>query len=335
MSDEVLSLVLVGAGSIACSYANALQSVKGLRLAGVADICREKADRLAESYSCRPFSDLMAMLSEIRPDGAVICTPPAVHREICLKLSGMGVHMLCEKPFSLNAAEAWEMLDAASKASVTLMVSSKFRHMRETAAAKELIRSGRLGPVRRISNIFSSRAAMGSRWNSDPGISGGGVIIDNGTHSIDIFSYLAGPPVRIMASEGAREQGLSVEENARLHVETACGISGEIELSWDCDSPHDHFISVTAGHGEVQIGWRGSRYRCNPDEEWTAFGGCYDKNTVLAAQMEQFLKVVMGEADPSTSSAEILITVSAVDAAYESLRTGTWADIRNVREGRA
>jgi len=335
MSDEVMSLVLVGAGSIACSYAGAMQSVKGLRLAGVADICREKADRLAESHRCRSFTDLMTMLSETRPDGAVICAPPAAHREICLELAGMGVHMLCEKPFSLDAEEAGEMMDAASRASVVLMVSSKFRHMREIAAAKDLIRSGRFGPVRKISNVFSSRSAMGSRWNSDPSVSGGGVIIDNGTHSIDIFSYLAGPPVRILASEGTREQGLSVEESARLVLETACGIRGDIELSWDCDSPHDHFITLSAEPGEVQIGWKRSRFRCNPDEAWTAFGGGYDKNAVLAAQMEQFIRVIRGDAVPSTSSAEIIITVSAVDAAYESLRTGTWAEIRNVGEGPA
>jgi len=332
MPDEPVPLVMIGAGSIACSYARAISTIDRIRLAGVADICAEKASILADSCRCRSFNTVPAMLSELSPGAAIICTPPDSHRDICIELAGRGIHMLCEKPFSINAADAGTMIDAARRASVAITVSSKFRHMQDIIQARDLIRSGALGRVLKFSNTFSRRTPMAGRWNSDPSISGGGVIIDNGTHSLDILSYFAGPPARIRAVEYGRNQVFPVEENARLHVETESGVSGEIELSWDHDSAQDSFIIISGTGGELQIGWKKSRYLLDSASEWVTFGSGYDKTEVLARQMDNFISVIEGRAAPCTSHREILSTVSAIDAAYLSLKTSEWVSISHNRE---
>ncbi len=332
MTDEMVDLVLVGAGSVACHYAHALSTQQRFRLIGVADICGEKASSLAETYQCRNFNTASAMLGELSPKAAIICTPPSTHKDICIELAGRGIHLLCEKPFSMNIAGARAMIDAASRGSVKIMVSSKFRHMQDIIWARDFLESGALGRIHGFHNIFSRYTPMAGRWNSVSSISGGGVIIDNGTHSLDILCYFAGLPARIRAWESGRDQGLPVEENARLSVETESGVHGEIELSWDKDSSSDWFITISGTLGELMIGWKESRYRLHSSPEWVTFGKGYDKTEVFARQVNNFINVFEGKDAPCTSPDEIISVVSAIEAAYRSLISSEWVCISDFEE---
>jgi len=332
MNNEIVNLVIIGAGSIACSYARAISSADRIRISGIVDSIAEKASALAASCRCMSFNTVPSMLRELSPDAAIICTPPATHRDICIELAGRGVHMLCEKPFSINAADVEKMLFAARRASVVITVSSKFRHMEDIIQARALIQSGALGQIVRFSNTFSRRTPMAGRWNSDPSISGGGVIIDNGTHSLDVLCYFSGPPARIRAVESERSQGLHVEEDARLNVETESGVSGEIELSWNRDSTRDSFIIISCTEGELQIGWKESRYLLYSTSEWSSFGSGYNKTELLSRQIGSFISVIEGSAPAWTSHREISSTASAIDAAYLSLKTSEWVSISGNEE---
>src|SRR5206468_10874956 len=137
----------------------------------------------------------------------IICAPPNLHHAITRHFLERGIHVLCEKPLTIASAEAIDLVKLASEKDLLLMMASKFRYVDDIIKAKAIIESGILGRIILYENSFCSKISMQDRWNADRGISGGGVLIDNGSHSADIARYLLGPIVDVQAQNGIPAQG--------------------------------------------------------------------------------------------------------------------------------
>ena len=136
------------------------------------------------------------------------------------------------------------MVEAARQNATFVAMAAKFRFCRDLQVASELIVDGSLGSIRLVENAFTSRIDMSNRWNSDPAMSGGGVIIDNGTHSVDLIGWLCGPIIEVLATEQARPYGFEVEDTARLQLVTELGIDATVDLSWSIDKSLGDFLRV-------------------------------------------------------------------------------------------
>jgi predicted dehydrogenase len=125
-----------------------------------------------------------------------------------------------QKPLAIDSKSATEMFDVAVQNKVKLTVATKFRYAADVIRAKSIVSSGILGDVILFENCFTGHVDMSQRWNSNPEISGGGVLIDNGTHSVDIIRYFLGPVAEVQVVEGRRIQQLDVEDTVRMFVRT-------------------------------------------------------------------------------------------------------------------
>ena len=168
---------------------------------------------------------------------------------------------------------------------------------------------------------------MSKRWNSDSAISGGGVLIDNGAHSVDLMRYFLGPLAEVQIVEGKRSQGLDVEETVHIFVRSMNGVMGNIDLSWSINKEQENYISIYGTQGTIKIGWRESKYRHTSTPEWVVFGQGYDKVQAFRSQIENFSRAINGDEQLLITADDALASVEVIEAAYAALRRNQWTSV--------
>lgn len=318
---------MVGAGAIAQAYAQSFQECLNAELVAVSDVRKDAAEAMASTAGAKSFDCHEAMVNDVALDAVVVCTPPSTHPDICEWLLHRNIPTLCEKPLAIDSAGAARILNASAANNTLFSMASKFRFVVDVIQAKAIVTSGVLGEIILFENTFTGRVDMSNRWNSNPEISGGGVLIDNGTHSVDIMHFFFGPLAEVQAVEGNRVQQLSVEDTARLFVKTDRGIMGSVDLSWSIHKPMPSYINIYGSNGTLTVGWQESKYKRMNDQEWTIFGNGYDKKKAFRDQLDNFAQAVRGEQSILVTPSEAAASVQVIEYAYRSMEQTRWLPI--------
>ncbi len=326
-----LRIGMVGAGAIAGAYAELFQHVDVAQVVGVVDVDADAAHALAARLDAIPFAS-HTELDQVDCDAVIICTPPVTHVKIASYFLERAVPVLCEKPLAINTSSARRLVELAHRNGVMLTMAAKFRYVDDVIRAKSIVDSGILGDIILFENAFASRVAMAGRWNADPEISGGGVLIDNGTHSVDIVRYFLGPIAEVMAVEAKRVQRLPVEDTAQLFLRTACDVPATVDLSWSINKELDSYINVYGSNGTIRVGWRESKFRQATSPDWVVFGHGYDKVACMRRAVENFCRAVRGEEQLLIKPDEAIASVDVIEAAYRSLGRGGWTPVQGYQE---
>ena len=327
MSEDMIRFGLIGAGGIAQAYVQAFKGLRIARLVGIADINLDSARLLAGQLGCGAYSSYQELAEEWALDAVIICTPPHSHPEIANFFTERKIHVLCEKPLSIDLSSAEQMMDNAQRNGVKLTMASKFRYVEDVVRAKSIVRSGILGDITLIENAFTARIDMSKRWNSKPELSGGGVLIDNGTHSVDIMRYFLGPIKEVQVIEGQRSPGMEVEETVQMFVRSTAGVPARIDLSWAVNKELESYITIFGTKGTVIVGWKGSRYRQAGSSEWIAFGQGYDKLQAFRSNIVNFCGGIRGEEALLVTPSDAIASVGVIEVAYEALHKSQWTSV--------
>jgi predicted dehydrogenase len=324
---EPLRLALVGCGGIAHAYVAALQRVPTLQLAALVDPLPAARAVLVAPAGLPGFADVDALLrADLRPDAALVLTPPDSHERLAVRLLAGGLHVLCEKPLAPTVAAAERMFAAARAARRQLMLGSKFRYTADVTAARSLLAEQAIGEVARFENVFCSRVDMTQRWNGNRAVAGGGVLMDNGCHAVDLARFLLGPIARVQATFARRLQPLDVEDTACLQFVTGSGVLGTSDLSWSLQLPTQAYVRLHGSEGTIDVGWRQSRWQ-RGDGDWQVLGQGYDKTTAFAVQLADFAASCSAGATPRIDAADALAAVAVIDCAYRSAHEQRWIDV--------
>lgn len=327
MTDSKLRFGLVGAGGIAQSYAQAFEQCESGRLVAVADVRADAARALAERVGGQSYDSYQAMARKAKLDAVIVCTPPVTHAAICQYFLELPIHVLCEKPFTIDVKSARSLVETAARTGVKLTMGSKFRYVDDVIRAKSVVTSGILGEIILFENAFTARIDMTGRWNGDPTISGGGVLIDNGSHSVDLMRYFLGPLADVQVVEGKRVQGLPVEDTVRIFVHSVSGVMGSIDLSWSINKELDSYLNIYGSHGTIAVGWKQSKYRQSSSSDWVVFGKGYDKVQAFRSQIDNFARAILGKELLLITAEDALASVEVIEAAYASLTHTQWTTV--------
>lgn len=321
-----LRLAVVGCGRIAADYFQALAALQEYRVVAAVDPEPTRCESLAPGASSHRGLDGLLKHHGESLDAALVLTPPDTHRELASRLLAHGCHVFCEKPLTVNTEEAKGMLAAANDSKRTLMMGSKFRYVPDVDMARRLLQEDCIGRVALFEISFCGPVDMSDRWNADPATAGGGVLIDNGCHAVDVARYLIGPIDGVHAAFGPDLQGLPVEDTARILFQFREGALGAVDVSWSVGKAQDAYVRVHGERGTLEVGFQQSRYRVHGADGWTGFGQGYDKRVAFRRQLEDFAKAIRG-GTPTIDGEDALASVQVIDAAYRSARSGGWESV--------
>jgi 1,5-anhydro-D-fructose reductase (1,5-anhydro-D-mannitol-forming) len=213
MTSSQLGWALVGTATLAdISIAPAVTADPDSRLAAVLSRDLDRAKTFAEKHCVTTaYADYDAMLADPGVDVVYIASPNALHADQTIAALMAGKHVLVEKPMALTRADAQAMVDAAESAGRALGVGFHLRHKATARAGHDAVAAGRLGAV------FYAEMSVGAgkglypydTWRADPALAGGGSLLHQGTHAVDLAAFLCGQPIvevtALMDSAGAEE----------------------------------------------------------------------------------------------------------------------------------
>ena len=227
---------IIGCGMIAHYHARALGDIRGAKLAACFDKIPAAADKLAEATGCRAYYDLDALLADPAIDVVTIGTPSGAHLEPALAAAGAGKHVIVEKPLEITLRRCDKIIAACDRAGVVLstIFPSRFHHSsRELKRAVEQGRFGRLTLGDAIVKWHRTQAYYDSgAWRGTWELDGGGALMNQAIHSVDLLTWLMGPVAEVRARTGLlAHQRIAVEDAALATVEFVGGAMGLIEAT--------------------------------------------------------------------------------------------------------
>jgi predicted dehydrogenase len=185
-----LRIGIIGYGLIGRRRA-AVARQAGHRVVAVVDLDAAKAAAVAQESGARPFSDWRRLVERVDIDAVVVATFNAALAPVTIASLESGKHVLCEKPLGRNFAEAEQMVAAAGKTGRILKTGFNHRHHPAVWKARELVRQGAIGPLMFIRAVYGHGGPPGyeKEWRADANLSGGGELLDQGVHILDLCRW--------------------------------------------------------------------------------------------------------------------------------------------------
>lgn len=196
-----LRIALVGCGKVGQIHAVALAGVPEAEFVGVCDVDANRAESFAAKYGVKPFTDLRTMIREAKVEAILIGTPHPLHAHAAMVAADAGVHVLVEKPMAASLADCDAMLDAARKNDITLGVISQRRFFEPVMRLRAAIDAGKIGkPALCVFQMYSWRDPayyLSDPWRGKWDTEGGGVLVNQSPHPLDIMLWLMGPAAEV------------------------------------------------------------------------------------------------------------------------------------------
>ena len=333
-----LRFAVVGCGDIGAENARAVAGAANAELALLHDAEPALAEAAAVRAGGTVVDTLDAALDADRVDAVFLSVPHDVHAPLAVRAAEAGLHVVVEKPLAVDLDSALEAVEAAERARVELSVCFPYRYQPGVAAARALVDAGSIGPFRGAALVFhadkpasywvggfSGRAT--SPWRSTLARAGGGVLIMNLTHYVDLVRHVTGAVAEWVTAVARTDAGAEVEDAVALTVTYAGGGTGSFAGSAGTRGAPGSRFEVWGETGTIQLEPEARVYteRAVSDVvtgRWNALPGVAPELESRTLFVERFAAAVLAAERPDVTAADGLAVQAFVEAAYRSVREG-------------
>jgi predicted dehydrogenase len=251
---------LVGLGAIGAIRANALRLSPHCTLAAVSDLDEARAQKVAPEASY--FKDANDLIASDLIDAVIISAPPTFHESLTLTALAAGKHVLVEKPMAATPDACRRMTEAAKAVGKLLSVGYNHRYFDAVKRLRDAVQGGAIGTLSHIRAYagHGGLAEFKAPWMYDAEVMGGGALMDNGTHILDMVRYVMGDATEVFGQATNRVWQLAVEDEAVTLLRRSDGATASVEASWDEWKGYRFFIEAYGDRGMVRASYAPMQY---------------------------------------------------------------------------
>jgi predicted dehydrogenase len=338
----MIRFAIVGSGGIASKHAQAIAAVPGAQLAAVWSATPVRASRFAAEHGAEFVSDIAALAAREDIHAATIATPSGAHAMAALPFLQNGKAVLCEKPLEITLEKIDTILGAAAQSGATLAGVLQLRLGAGAQAMKRAVTEGRFGKLALCSAYLKwwrDQAYYDAvDWRGTWALDGGGALMNQGIHGVDLLQWLAGMPSEVFSFSGClAHEGIEVEDTIAVALRYPNGAMGVIEASTACKPGFAMRIELCGEKGSAVleddriVRWQFDDER--PEDELirsmksgAIVGGSSDPRAIghegHRILIEDLVGAIRENRPPMIPGSEARNAVRLILAAYDSANTG-------------
>jgi len=333
---------LIGGGNISQTHARAAKAIPGVEIAAVFGANSQKVERMAAEYGVAAYSSFEKFLEHRPMDFVAIGSPSGLHAEQGIAAARRGLHVLTEKPLDITTRAADALIAAAAEEKVKLGVFFQDRFKADLIRVKEWMDAGVLGkPILADARVkwFRPPEYYGdSRWRGTLSMDGGGALINQAIHTVDLLLWLFGDVVSVQAQKKTALHKIEAEDTLVALLEFANGATGVFQATTSVYPGYPRRVELTGSEGTLIIEHDrlvATDLRKPPAD---AQGQGDDKNLSASsatvsdvrghqAAMEDFIQAIQKDTTPRCSGTEGRRSLALVEALYAACETGNRVEL--------
>jgi UDP-N-acetyl-2-amino-2-deoxyglucuronate dehydrogenase len=328
----------IGGGNITGTHARAARAIPGVAIAAFYGTNAEKIAALCREHGGRPYQDFEAFLTHRPMDLVLIGSPSGLHGAQGIAAAWRGLHVLTEKPIEINTQHADALIEAADRSGVKLGVMFQDRLKPGICRLREWIRDGVIGrPLlvdARVKWYRPPEYYSGSRWRGTFALDGGGALINQAVHSVDLLLWLLGDVVGVQSRTTTALHQMEAEDTAVAVLEFANGVLGTFQATTAAYPGYPRRIEITGTEGTVILEHdrilaadlrRAPADICASiaaDENQSASSAVVSDFRGHQALIEDFMRAIEQDIDPVCSGREGRRSIALIEALYQAARSG-------------
>jgi len=329
---------IIGGGNISDTHARAAREIEGVEITAIYGPNREKIERLGQLYGGAVYEHLESFLEHTPMDLVMIGSPSGLHAEHGILAARRGLHVLVEKPIDITTERADELISECRRAGVKLGVCFQDRVAPDICRLKELVDTGRLGkPILvsgRVKWYRPPEYYSSSRWRGTLALDGGGALMNQGVHTVDLLLWLMGDVKRVYAKALTALHTIESEDTVVATLEFANGAVGTLEAATSVYPGYQRRVELTGSEGTIilehdRIVAADLRTPLTEPVDLAEASGNLSASSPVVADvsghrklLEDFLRAIETNGQPLCDGSEGRRSIALVQAIYESSRTG-------------
>jgi len=325
-----MNFAIYGCGNIAKVHAEAVMSIDGASLVGCFDMYEPSRATFGEKYGIKAYSSAEELASDESVYVVCVCTPNGTHADIAIKLLSNDKNVVIEKPMATTVSDCDRIIEAEKNSKGRVLVISQFRTSSDVDKAKKIIEGGEIGRVVLCDlymKFHRSEAYYKGTWKGTRALDGGGALMNQGVHGIDLLQYVAGPVKKVKSIVRTLVHDIEVEDAAVAAIEFESGAIGVIEATTAITPGFDREMKIYGSRGCVHLTENKiTKYIKDgiemSTENFVSRNDSNDPTLVTkeehAKQISEFLRVIRGENLSYVNSSEGRKAVALIETIYEN-----------------